>query len=176
MQKLLADNRSTSADTAITKDKRTLVLFVLGLALLLIAFWPFAGGNDARRCYKIALNEAGAQWQVISLPVSETINRPEILKALELQEDTALRPLIPEQETVGETPASLAMFINRPLPINRAGKEALEMLPGVGPHIASAILAELQQQGKFAGPDDLLKVTGIGPKSMQRLLPLINFE
>ena len=175
MKKLFPDKSSVQADTAITKDKRTLVLFLFGLALLLSEFWPYMGG-DSRCCYKIALDENRDQWQVLSLTVSDALDRQEILKVFALKEDSTIMPLIPEQETVGETPASLSLFINRPLPINRAGKEALEMLPGVGPHIAGAILAELQHQGKFAGPNDLLKVSGIGPKSMQRLLPLINFE
>jgi competence protein ComEA len=175
MKKLFPDKRSAPTDTAITKDKRTLVLFLLGLAFLSIELWPLQG--DYVRCrYQIALNENGDQWQVFSLPFADALGTPEMKKMPALRENSTILPLVPEQGIAGETPASLSLFINRPLPINSASKEVLQMLPGVGPHIAGAIWAEIQHQGKFASPDDLLKVSGIGPKSMQRLLPLISFE
>ena len=175
MKKQFPDTRSAPPDSAIAKDKRTLVLFLLGLVMLLVEFWPLK--VDYVRCYyKVALNETGDQWQVLSLPADDALGRTEIIKAFALKENSKVLPLAQEQKTADEMPATLSLFINRPLPINRAGKEALEMLPGVGPHVASAILAELEHQGKFAGPEDFIKVSGIGPKSIQRLLPLISFE
>ena len=175
MKRQFPDAKSAPTDSALAKDKRTLVLFLLGLVLLLVEFWPLKG-NDVRCYYKVALDDTGNQWQVLGLPADDALDKPEIIKALALKENTKVSPLAQEQKTADEIPATLSLFINRPLPINRAGREALEMLPGVGPHVASAILAELQHQGKFAGPDDFIKVAGIGPKNMQRLLPLISFE
>lgn len=175
MKKPLLDTKSAPTDITNTKDKRSLVLFLLGLTLLSFDFWP-GHWDNVRYCYKVTLDVNSDQWQVLSLPLGDAHDGSEIKKALALHGNPRTLPLIPEQGAAGETPAQLSLFINRPLPINKAGKEALEMLPGIGPHIAGAILDELQHQGKFAGPDDLLKVSGIGLKSMQRLLPLISFE
>jgi competence ComEA-like helix-hairpin-helix protein len=175
MKKLFPDKMLASTDTSIIKDKRTLVLFLLGLALLSLEFWPF-NSVDVRCSYNVVLDKNRDRWRVVSLPAVKPFDKPEILKAFALQEESIVLPLIHEQVSSGEIPAALSLFINCPLPINRAEKEALEMLPGVGPHIANSILAVLQHQGKFASSEDLLKVSGIGPKSMQRLLPLISFE
>jgi competence protein ComEA len=58
--------------------------------------------------------------------------------------------------------------------INRANEADLRRLPGVGATRAKAILALRDKLGgKFKRPDDLLKVKGIGRKSMARLRPLV---
>jgi hypothetical protein len=175
MKKLFSDKKSTQADTAITKDNRMLVLFLLGLTLLSFEFWPFKDG-DVRCSYHVLLDENSHPWRVIALPTGDILNQQEIVKAFALKEESKIFPLVPENKSIGEIPAVLSLFINRPLEINRAEKEVLEMLPGVGPYVANNIFAEIQRQGKFSSPDDLLKVSGIGTKSMQRLLPLISFE
>lgn len=49
------------------------------------------------------------------------------------------------------------------------------MLPGIGPQLAAAILQTLEKKGQFATPSDLLDVPGIGPRNLQRILPLVSF-
>lgn len=49
------------------------------------------------------------------------------------------------------------------------------MLPGVGPRLAAAILHNLEKEGQFTSPSDLLDVPGIGPRNLQRILPLVSF-
>ena len=73
-------------------------------------------------------------------------------------------------------PPSLAFFADRPLPINRADVHTLTLLPGIGPRLAEAISSERQRLGAFAGPDDLERVAGIGPATVQRLRPLVSFK
>lgn len=68
------------------------------------------------------------------------------------------------------------MFFNRPLPLNTCGQADLEMLPGIGPRLASMIMVERHKKGRLTGPDDLLSIPGIGPGNLQRILPLVNFE
>lgn len=75
-----------------------------------------------------------------------------------------------------EVPARYALFLHQPLAINRADRTSLELLPGVGPHLAAAILSTIGEQGPMSGPEDLQKVAGIGPKTLDRLLPLIHFR
>jgi len=47
--------------------------------------------------------------------------------------------------------------------LNRATQTELEMLPGVGPATATAILAFRTERGGFFSVDELQDVPGIGP-------------
>ncbi|TCP32322.1 competence protein ComEA [Scopulibacillus darangshiensis] len=53
--------------------------------------------------------------------------------------------------------------------LNTATKEDLEKLPGVGPAKAEAILSYREEHGTFRSVQDLLNVTGIGDKSLEKI-------
>lgn len=53
--------------------------------------------------------------------------------------------------------------------INTADASALETLSGIGPAKAAAILAYRQEHGPFRSVDDLLDVSGIGPKVLDQI-------
>ncbi len=53
--------------------------------------------------------------------------------------------------------------------VNTASLEELQRLPGVGPSIARAILEYRTRKGRFTSLQDLLKVSGIGPKKLESL-------
>jgi competence protein ComEA len=57
--------------------------------------------------------------------------------------------------------------------LNRASEEDLTKLPGIGPSRAKAILALRARIGRFRAPQDLLRVKGIGRKTLARLLPMV---
>jgi len=61
---------------------------------------------------------------------------------------------------------------NRPyVNLNTASVEELMLLPGIGPRRAEAIIADRQQRGPFPAVDSLVRVRGIGPKTVERLRP-----
>lgn len=60
--------------------------------------------------------------------------------------------------------------------INTAGWQELTVLPGIGETKAKAIVDYRQEHGPFSGPDDLLKVPGIGPKILEGLEDLLSYE
>lgn len=64
----------------------------------------------------------------------------------------------------------------RPLPVdlNAAGTAELSLLPGVGPSLAAAIVADRERSGPFRRPEDLDRVRGIGPATLARLLPHVS--
>ncbi len=62
----------------------------------------------------------------------------------------------------------------RPVALNRAGTEALETLPGIGPALAQRILEVRRARGGFGAVDDLLEVPGVGPATLERLRPLVS--
>jgi competence protein ComEA len=61
----------------------------------------------------------------------------------------------------------------RPVDINTAGSTELESVPGIGKSLAQRILTFREKNGAFGSVDDLLKVQGIGEKSLQKLRPYL---
>jgi competence protein ComEA len=61
----------------------------------------------------------------------------------------------------------------RPIDINTADGAALETVPGIGKSLSQRILAFREKNGAFQSVDDLLKVPGIGEKSIQKLRPYL---
>jgi comEA protein len=58
-----------------------------------------------------------------------------------------------------------------PIAINQATEKEFQRLPGIGPQIAGRIVAYRDQHGEFKTIDDLMQVSGIGPKTLERLRP-----
>jgi len=56
--------------------------------------------------------------------------------------------------------------------LNEADERLLETLPGIGPARAAAIVAERQRRA-FASVDELARVRGIGPRTVERLRGLL---
>ena len=59
------------------------------------------------------------------------------------------------------------------LDLNRASREELESLPGVGPVIAERILTLRQELGRFRGLEELRSVRGIGPATIERIRSVV---
>jgi competence protein ComEA len=60
--------------------------------------------------------------------------------------------------------------------LNLATEEDLRRLPGVGPKRAKAILALRARLKRFGRVEDLLKVKGLGRRSLARLRPLLQVD
>ncbi|HZE20155.1 MAG TPA: helix-hairpin-helix domain-containing protein [Candidatus Angelobacter sp.] len=58
---------------------------------------------------------------------------------------------------------------------NRASVAELIRLPGIGPSLAGRIVADRDQHGAFASPEALLRVRGIGPKTLDRIRGFLSF-
>jgi competence protein ComEA len=56
-----------------------------------------------------------------------------------------------------------------PINVNTASETQLEDLPGIGPTLAAAIVAERERNGPFRSPDDLTRVHGIGAGRLAQL-------
>jgi competence protein ComEA len=59
------------------------------------------------------------------------------------------------------------------LDLNRASRAELRLLPGVGDAMAQRIVDHRQRNGSFRSVDDLRQVSGFGPKTLDRLRPVL---
>ncbi len=59
---------------------------------------------------------------------------------------------------------------------NVAGDEELDRLPGVGPSRALQIVGNREENGPFRAVEDLARVSGIGPASVERLRPFLRLD
>ncbi len=66
-----------------------------------------------------------------------------------------------------------ALVKGKRMDINTASQQDLEILPGIGPALASRIVLFRETHGAFRRVDDLTRVRGIGPKTLQRAGPML---
>lgn len=73
----------------------------------------------------------------------------------------------------GEVVASTTEASSGVLDLNTATAEQLESLPGVGPVLAADIIAWRDEHGPFTDVAQLQEVSGVGPRTHERLAPLV---
>jgi len=59
---------------------------------------------------------------------------------------------------------------------NRSTEEELDRLPGVGAQVAGAIARYREEEGGFRRAEDLARVPGIGPATLARIRPHLDFS
>jgi competence protein ComEA len=57
----------------------------------------------------------------------------------------------------------------KPININTANSEELQLVPGIGPATAEKILQMRKSYGAFKSVDDLLSIRGIGKKRLEKM-------
>lgn len=80
-----------------------------------------------------------------------------------------LQPTAPATTVPTTTIPAGPLMVN----INTATVEELDLLPGIGPVIAQAIIDYRDEYGNFDTPEDLLNVNGIGEKRLEAILDFI---
>lgn len=63
-----------------------------------------------------------------------------------------------------------------PININSAGLVEFETLPFIGMEKAKAIIAYREKQGAFRSLEDLTKIKGIGPATLEKIKPYIMIQ
>ncbi|GJQ19778.1 MAG: hypothetical protein HBSIN02_01330 [Bacteroidia bacterium] len=75
--------------------------------------------------------------------------------------------------SAGEASSDLPEVARGPLDINRATKQQLMALPGIGAVTAERIIAHRTEHGPFGSIEDLRKIRGISGRKLEQLRPLI---
>lgn len=66
------------------------------------------------------------------------------------------------------------LLASEPIDLNLATVGDLELLPGIGPTLGARIVEEREGGGRFRSVDELTRVRGIGPRTLERLRPLVS--
>jgi competence protein ComEA len=66
-------------------------------------------------------------------------------------------------------PPAVANIFFQSISINRADKVTLSTLPGIGITLAERIVKRREDRGPFSSKNELLHISGIGPKKLARL-------
>ena len=86
----------------------------------------------------------------------------------------AALPAMAEPAAVEKSAAGAAM--QGTVNINTADAAALTLLPGIGPKTADSIVDYRSSIGSFTSIDELVKVKGIGAKTLDKLRPYVSLK
>ena len=70
-----------------------------------------------------------------------------------------------------EAPSAAKSGPAQPIDINSASVEQLTAVPGIGPSLAQRIVEFRKKEGPFQRVEDLLKIRGIGERSLEKIRP-----
>ena len=80
---------------------------------------------------------------------------------------------VPSRGAASAAPGPAGSAAAGPVSLSAASAEQLETLPRIGPAMAARIVAWRTANGPFRSVDDLLKVGGVGPKTLAGLQGLV---
>jgi len=81
--------------------------------------------------------------------------------------------LSPESPRSGPLTIRQKYLLGKRIDINNASLEEISELPGISEKVAAAVLEERDRIGRFRSPEDLLGVSGIKEKRLQKILPFL---
>jgi competence protein ComEA len=60
--------------------------------------------------------------------------------------------------------------------LNKADRSELEQVPGIGPTLAREITEDRQKKGQFKSVEELRRVKGVGPATLEKVRPFLQVE
>lgn len=115
---------------------------------------------------------SGGTHETVTVQVS---SQPQETQATQASQETQEEAPLELEEAEQQTPLS-APTEEAPLNLNTATQAELELLPGIGPVLAQAILDYRDSFGGFSAKEQLKEVSGIGEKRYAAVEALITVE
>ena len=103
----------------------------------------------------------GMAWSIVGRAPNPTLSP---VPAREAERAATAAPPADSPQT--GTPEATAL---RLIDVNSASSAELQLLPGIGPALAGRIIADREANGPFESLDDLQRIAGIGPRTVERL-------
>lgn len=112
----------------------------------------------------------------VTLPAREREPAPNPVQTAPAASEPAISAA-PAQEPAAAPAASAPdAGIQKLVNVNTASAEELQLLPGIGPVMAQRLIEDRAANGPYKSPADLDRVKGIGPKTLEKLTPLVRFD
>jgi competence protein ComEA len=166
------------------------VVLLLGAVLLLLYAWRaqvlFPPSSPPPGIMSLAFVEVTGK---VAHPGVYSFPRPPSLGEVWAKAGAAGTPLDPDKKIDGGSRVEVApdggyrlgamsgaqlMTLGLVIDLNRATTQDLDALPGIGPALAQRIIDHRQAHGPFKKIDDLLEVSGIGPKKLEKIKPYLS--
>lgn len=109
---------------------------------------------------------------------ADSVRSPVSTRGASLQDTSGLAVLLDESRGSRNEAQrrSLPLTVDDRIDPNTAGEVDLDRLPGVGAAVAKRIVQVRQDRGPFVEPADLLDVPGVGPATLARITPYLEWS
>lgn len=133
----------------------------IGMATMLWVGWPQPQEPDHDRVPLLSL---------LSQSTAKDLSSTSAMEGVSSIEDFQYSAL--KTEETSSQPAGQTLLVD----LNTVSRMELERLPGIGVKLANRILSYRSLYGPFQEVSDLVKISGIGEKRLQRLEPFVTVE
>ena len=152
---------------------------IASLAALVLLFSGFTGGFflgrntrvQAIQTTKTVLQEVPGETVVIMREVLVTLPPETVPPTQPPQETVPSRSAGTQQPQETKPKETKEQKVTFPVNVNTASARELEALPGIGEVLAQRIIDYRNAHGSYSSVDELIRVKGIGEKTLAKLKP-----